>query len=78
MPAAKAMGAAKKAAVKVDHKGRVFTYVLAQMASAAPPLGKRRDCKYYYDDLGLADRCLSFRFAAWGNWNQHSSLYQRL
>ena len=39
MPAAKAMGAAKKAAVKVDHKGRVFTYVLAQMASAAPPLG---------------------------------------
>ena len=39
MPAAKAMGATKKGAVKVDHKGRVFTYVLAQMASAAPPLG---------------------------------------
>ena len=45
MPAAKAMGAAKKAAVKVDHKGRVFTHVLAQMASAAPPLGKRKDRK---------------------------------
>ena len=41
MPAAKAMGAAKKAAVKVDHKGRVFTHILAQMASAAPPLGSQ-------------------------------------
>ena len=40
MPAGKAMSAAKKA-VKVDHKGRVFTYVLAQMASAAPPLGSQ-------------------------------------
>jgi hypothetical protein len=24
---------------KVDHKGKVFTYVLTQMASTAPPLG---------------------------------------
>ena len=36
-----AMGAARKAVKKVDHKGRVFTHVLAQMASPAPPLGSQ-------------------------------------
>jgi len=35
------MGAARKAVKKVDHKGRVFTHVLAQMASPAPPLGSQ-------------------------------------
>lgn len=40
MPA-KGMQAAKKAVAKVDHKGRVFTHILAQMASAAPPLGSQ-------------------------------------
>ena len=29
----------KKAVAKVDHKNRVFTYISAQNASAAPPLG---------------------------------------
>jgi len=29
----------KKIAAKVDHKNRVFTYIPAQLASAAPPLG---------------------------------------
>ena len=38
----KAMGKAAKAVQqKVDHRGRVFTYVLAQMASPAPPLGSQ-------------------------------------
>ena len=40
-----ASGAVKKGpkgdSPKIDHKGRVFTYVLAQMASAAPPLGSQ-------------------------------------
>ena len=40
-----AAGAVKKGpkgdSPKIDHKGRVFTYVLAQMASAAPPLGSQ-------------------------------------
>ena len=36
-----AFGAARKAVKKVDHRGRVFTHVLAQMASAAPPLGSQ-------------------------------------
>ena len=36
-----AMGAAKKVVAKVDHRGRVFTHVLAQMASPAPPLGSQ-------------------------------------
>ena len=35
------MGAAKKLVAKVDHRGRVFTHVLAQMASPAPPLGSQ-------------------------------------
>jgi len=35
------MGAARKAVKKIDHKGRVFTHVLAQMASPAPPLGSQ-------------------------------------
>ena len=34
-----AMGAARKLVKKVDHRGRVFTHILAQMASPAPPLG---------------------------------------
>ena len=29
----------KKIVAKVDHKNRVFTYIPAQLASAAPPLG---------------------------------------
>jgi len=29
----------KKVVAKVDHKNRVFTYIPAQLASAAPPLG---------------------------------------
>lgn len=29
----------KKAVAKIDHKNRVFTYISAQNASAAPPLG---------------------------------------
>ena len=36
-----AMGAAKKVVAKVDHRGRVFTHVLSQMASPAPPLGSQ-------------------------------------
>ena len=36
-----AMGAARKLVKKVDHRGRVFTHILAQMASAAPPLGSQ-------------------------------------
>ena len=36
-----AMGAARKAVKKIDHRGRVFTHVLAQMASPAPPLGSQ-------------------------------------
>ena len=35
------MGAARKAVKKIDHKGTVFTHVLAQMASPAPPLGSQ-------------------------------------
>ena len=29
----------KKVVAKIDHKNRVFTYIPAQLASAAPPLG---------------------------------------
>ena len=43
MPAKAAAGAAarnvKKVVAKIDHKNRVFTYISAQLASAAPPLG---------------------------------------
>jgi len=44
MPPKVAAGAAaarnvKKIVEKVDHKNRVFTYIPAQLASAAPPLG---------------------------------------
>lgn len=38
------MGAArnvKQVMTKVDHKGKVFTYILAQMASPSPPLGSQ-------------------------------------
>lgn len=37
----KAMGAARKVVAKIDHKGRVSTQVLAQMATPAPPLGSQ-------------------------------------
>jgi len=39
MPASKA--ARLVAAKKVDHRGRVFTHIPAQMASAGPPLGSQ-------------------------------------
>ena len=38
-PAASAARNVKKIVAKVDHKNRVFTYIPAQLASAAPPLG---------------------------------------
>ena len=38
-PAAAAARNVKKIVAKVDHKNRVFTYIPAQLASAAPPLG---------------------------------------
>lgn len=36
-----AVKSAAKMASKVDHKNRVFTYILAQMASPSPPLGSQ-------------------------------------
>ena len=35
------MGAARKVVAKIDHKGRVFTHIPAQMANPAPPLGSQ-------------------------------------